>query len=88
MPGMLLATNVIEPLTPINVSAPQCSKWVATPSCVQPHCGPRATQTAIPTSAQQQIITQHAMSILTMQEQALFSTIHTPPVLMKHINSQ
>jgi hypothetical protein len=70
MPGILLVTNVIKPLTPINVSAPQRSKWVAALLHVQLHCGPQATRTCIPTGAQQQIVTQHAMSILTTQEQA------------------
>ncbi len=84
MPGILLAAKVIKPLTPINVGAPQRSKQLAVPLCIQPHHGPQPTRTAIPTGAQQQIFTQHAMSILTMQEQALFSTIHTPCMLMKH----
>ncbi len=82
MPGILPATNVIKPLTPIDINAPHRSKWGAAPLCVQPHYGPRATP-AIPTSAQQQIITQQAMSILTLWEQASFSTIHMPRVLMK-----
>jgi hypothetical protein len=83
-PGILPATNLIKPLTPINVSTPQRSKRLAAPSCVQPHRWLQATRTANPTGAQQQIITQHAMSIHTMQEQTLFSTIHTPRMLMTH----
>ncbi len=39
-PGILPATNMIKPLNPINVSAPQRSKRVAAPSHIQPLCGP------------------------------------------------
>jgi hypothetical protein len=42
------------------------------------------TRTAIPSGAQQQIVTQHAINILTLKEQASFDTIHTPHTLMKH----
>jgi hypothetical protein len=83
-PGILSATNVINPMTPINVNASQRSTWNAAPSHVQPHCGPQATQTAISTGAQQQVVTQQGINILTLREQALFSTNHTQCVLMKH----
>jgi hypothetical protein len=65
-PGILLATNVIKPMTPIDINAPNRSKRDAAPSRVQPHCKSLATRTAIPTGAQQQIVTQQAMSILTL----------------------
>jgi hypothetical protein len=75
--------NVIEPITPIDINVPHQSKRGAVPSQVQPHCGPQATWTAIPTGAQQCLVTQHAMKLLTLQKQASFSMIHTSCVLMK-----
>jgi hypothetical protein len=83
-PGIRAATHVIKPVTPIDVNAPHRSKQGAALSRVQPHCRPQATPTAIPTGAQQRIITQQVMNILTLWEQALFSIIHTPCALMKH----
>ncbi len=54
------------------------------PTRIQPQRGPRLTRTAIPSGAQQRIVTRHAINILTLKEQASFDTIHTPRALMKH----
>ncbi len=41
-------------------------------------------RTTIPSGARQRIVTRHAINVLTLCEQASFSTIHTPCSLMRH----
>ncbi len=83
MPGILPAPCVIALIPAIATRAPQCSSQGAAPTRVQPYLGPRSTCTAIPSRAHQCFVTQQAINVLTLHEQASFSTIHTPHVLMK-----
>ena len=48
-----------------------------------PQTLPLATFTPIPSGAQQRIITQQEIHVLTIQEQVLISTIHTPRRLLR-----
>ncbi len=60
--------------------------WVRpiAPTRIQPRREARTAHSAIPGEAQQRIVRRHAINILTLCEQASFSTIHTPRALMKH----
>jgi hypothetical protein len=82
-PGILPVQNMVPP-TPTPTTPAARQKRPGKPTWIQPHRGPRLTRTAIPSGAQQQIVTQHAINRLTLKEQASFDTIHTPPALMKH----
>jgi hypothetical protein len=83
-PGLLPVPNVIAPIPTIASNTPQREKMSIEPTRFQPCQGPCSTCMAIPSGAQQQIVTRHAINVLTLCKQASFSTIHTPPMLMKH----
>jgi hypothetical protein len=55
---------------------------------IQPHRKAHAAHSGILGGAQQRIITQYAINILTLRKQASFSTIHPPHALMKHAKMQ
>ena len=74
----------IHPIPAIPDTARRPSQKIATPSRVQPRRGPRATRSTMPSRARQRIVTQHAVNLLTLQEEASFSTMHTPRALLKH----
>jgi hypothetical protein len=81
----------IDPIPIIPVQTPrhrqqsaQHRQQSAPPTRIQPRRGPRATRSAIPSGAQQRIVTRHAINLLTLHEEALFNTLHTPRALMKH----
>ncbi len=82
-PGILPVPNVIRPTPTITATAPCRARPIA-PTRIQPRRKARAAHSAIPGGAQQRIVTQHAINLLTLHEQASFSTIHTPRALMKH----
>jgi hypothetical protein len=54
------------------------------PTCMQPRRGAKARHTDLPSGAQQRIMTQQAINILTIHKQAVFSKVFTPRALMKH----
>ncbi len=83
-PGLLPVSNVIAPIPTIADNTPRWDKRLKEPTRFQPCQGPCLTRTAIPSRAQQQIVTWHAINVLTLCKQASFSTIHTPRALMKH----
>jgi hypothetical protein len=82
-PGILLVPNVITPTPTLTATAPHRVQPIA-PTRIQPRREAPASHSAIPGGAQQRIVTQHAINILTLREQASFSTIHPPRTLMKH----
>ena len=84
LPGIGLPATSLEPIPVIPDPTPQNRQRIANPTRVQPHRGPQATCRVIPSGAQQQIVTRHAINLLTLQEEASFNTIHTPRALMKH----
>jgi hypothetical protein len=81
--GILPVPNVITPMPTLTATAPRRMQPIA-PTRIGPRREARAAHSAIPGGAQQRIVTQHAINILTLREQASFSTIHTPRALMKH----
>ncbi len=83
-PGRLPAPCVIEPIPITKPTNPRWGKRAAVPTRVQPPQEELSTRTAVPNGACQRIVTQHAINILTLCEQASFSTIHTPHSLMQH----
>jgi hypothetical protein len=84
LPGVTRPATTIEliPIVPVQTQRP-CRK-LTTPTRVQPRRGPWVTGNAIPSGAQQRIVTRHAVNILTLKEETSFSTIHTPRALLKH----
>jgi hypothetical protein len=74
---------VITPTPTLTATAP-CRAQPIAPTKIQPCRQARAAHSAIPGCAQQRIVTQHAINLLTLHEQASFSIIHPPHVLMKH----
>jgi hypothetical protein len=82
-PGILPVQNMVPP-TPTPTTPAARQERPLKPTRIQPRRGPRSTLTAIPSGAQQRIVAQHAINILTLKEQASFYTIHTPRALMKH----
>ena len=84
LPGVSRPATVIEPIMVIPAHPQRQCQKITTPTRVQPRCGPRATCSAIPSGAQQWIVTRHAINLLTLQEEASFSTMHTPRAIMKH----
>jgi hypothetical protein len=82
-PSILPVPNVITPMPTLNATTP-CQTRLIAPMRIQPRREARAAHSAIPGGARQRIVTRHAINILTLREQASFSTIHTPCVLMKH----
>jgi hypothetical protein len=82
-PGILPVPNMVPP-TPTPTTHAARQEPPLKPTRIQPRRGPRSTCTAIPSGAQQRIITRHAINILTLKEQASFDMIHTPRALMKH----
>jgi hypothetical protein len=82
-PGILPVPNVITPTPTLNATTP-CQMQPIAPTRVQPRREACAAHSAIPGGAQQRIVMQHAINILTLCKQASFSTIHTPCALMKH----
>ena len=54
------------------------------PCAHQPDCQQMSTRTAIPSTARQHNITQHAINILTLKEQVSFNGIYISTKLMKH----
>ena len=83
LPG-ITQEETIHPIPAIPAPAQRPHQKAATPTRVQPRRGPRAMRSAIPSGAQQRIVTRHAINVLTLQEAASFSTMHTPRALMKH----
>ena len=83
-PGITTPNTTIAPVPAVSVLPPRRRQQVPTPTRVQPRRGPRATRSTTPSGAQQRIVTRHAINLLTLQEEASFSTMHTPRVLMKH----
>ncbi len=81
-PSVIPAPWVIEPITPIAPINPQ------QPTQVQPWRSARAMHTALPSGMQQCLVTQQAINVFTMCEQASFSTISTLLALMKLPKSQ
>jgi hypothetical protein len=69
---------------PTLMATAPCRARPIAPTKTQPRRESRLAHTAILGGAQQQIVTQHAINLLTLREQASFSTIHTPRALMKH----
>ena len=84
LPGVSPQATIIEPIPVITSHPPRLCQPTATPTRVQPHRGPRVTRSAIPSGAHQRIVTRHAINLLTLQEEASFSAMHTPRALMKH----
>ncbi len=82
-PGIFPVPNMVPP-TPTPTTPAACQERPLKPTLIQPHRGHRSTRTAIPSGAQQRIVTCHVINILTLKEQASFNTIHTPCALMKH----
>jgi hypothetical protein len=82
-PGILPVPNVITPTPMLTTTTPRRTRPIA-PTRIQPCREARTAHSAIPGGAQQCIVTRHAINILTLCEQASFSTIHTPRMLMKH----
>ncbi len=70
--------------TPTLTATTPCRARPIAPTRIQPRRESRVAHSAIPGGAQQRIVTQHAINLLTLREQASFSTIHTPRALMKH----
>ena len=64
--------------------APRTRQRGAAPTRIQPDRQQTSTQMAIPSTARQHTITQHAINILTLKEQASFNTIYIPTKLLKH----
>ena len=83
LPGVTRPTTTIEPIPEIPAQTQWPRQKLTTPTQVQPRRDPQTTSNAIPSGARQRIVTRHAVNLLTLQEEALFSTIHTPCVL-KH----
>jgi hypothetical protein len=81
-PGILPVPNMLPP-TPTLMTPAARQERSLKPTRIQPRRGPRLTRTAIPSGAQQRIVTRHAINILTLKEQASFNMIHTPRALMK-----
>jgi hypothetical protein len=67
----------------LNATTPRRMQPIA-PTRIQPRRKACVAHSAIPGGAQQRIVMQHAINILTLCEQASFSRIHTPRALMKH----
>ncbi len=84
LPGVTQPATTIEPISEIPTQTQRPRQRLTTPTQVQPRCGPRATRSEIPSGAHQQIVTRHAVNLLTLQEEASFSTMHTPHALLKH----
>jgi hypothetical protein len=82
-PGILPAPNVITPMPTLTATAPRRARPI-TPTRIQPSRKSRTAHTAIQGSAQQRIVTRHAINLLTLCKQASCSMIHTPRALMKH----
>jgi hypothetical protein len=82
-PGILPEPNVITPTTTPTATAPCRARPIA-PTRIQPSRESHEAHTVIQGSAQQRIVTRHAINLLTLHEQVSFSTIHTPRTLMKH----
>jgi hypothetical protein len=82
-PGILPVPNVITPTPTLNATTPCRTQPIAT-TRIQPCRKARVAHSAIPGRAQQRIVMQHAINILTLRKQASFSTIHPPCALMKH----
>jgi hypothetical protein len=82
--GILPDQCVIEPIPIIEPTNPRRGKRAAVPTRVQPPRGRLLTRMAVPSGACQHVITRHAINILTLCEQASFSTIHTLCSLMRH----
>ena len=83
LPGVGPATQ-IEPIPVIRTNVDRTRQRSTTPTQVQPQCGPRVMHSAIPSGAQQRIVTWHAINVLTIKEATSLSTLHTPRTLMKH----
>ena len=64
--------------------APRTRQRGAVPTQIQPDCQQTSTHTAILSTARQRNMTQHAINILTLKEQALFNAIYIPTKLMQH----
>jgi hypothetical protein len=84
IPGVSREANTIDHIPIIPVPTPRHRQRLTTPTRIQPRRGPKATRSAIPSGAQQRIVTRHAINLLTLHEEASFSTLHTPRALMKH----
>ncbi len=82
--GVTRPATTIEPIPEIPAQTQRPCQKLTTPTQVQPCRGPQATSNAIPSGAHQWIVTRHAVNLLTLQEEASFSTIHTPRALLKH----
>jgi hypothetical protein len=83
-PGINPSPILMEPIPVIPGHTARGRQRQELPTRVQPRRGPRATRTAIPSGAQQRIVTRHAINLLTIKEAASFSTIHTPRKLVQH----
>ena len=73
---------IIEPIPVICTQVDRTRQQSTTPTQVQPQHGPRVTRSAIPSGAQQPIVTCHAINVLTIQEASSLSTLYTPCTLM------
>jgi hypothetical protein len=72
------APHIIEQIPAIAPASP------TQPTCTQPRHGAKAMCTALSGGERQCIVTQQAINVLTIHEQATFSTVFTPRALMKH----
>ena len=68
----------------IHTQVDRAHQRFTTPTRVQPQHGPQVTRSAIPSGAQQRIVTRHAIDVLTIQEASSLSTLYTPRALMTH----
>ncbi len=84
LPGVTRPATTIEPIPEIPVQTQRPCQKLTTPTRVQPRRGPRATSNTIPSGAHQRIVARHTVNLLTLKEEASFSTIHTPRALLKH----
>jgi hypothetical protein len=83
-PGILLAPCNVEPARANPPPIPRQGKRTRDPQQVQPPRGQVSSRTAVPSGARHCIVTRQAMNVLTLREEALLSTIHTPRSLMQH----
>jgi hypothetical protein len=84
LPGVTRPATTIESIPVVPVQTQQPRRKLTTLTQVQPHRGPQVTGNTIPSGAQQRIVTRHAVNILTLKEEASFSTIHTPRAFLIH----
>ncbi len=83
-PGILPAPCTVEPSCAVPPPIPCQVKCTRDPQQVQPPRGQVSSWAAVPGGAQDCIVTRQAMNVLTLCEEALLSTIHTPLSLMQH----